>query len=497
MQTKLNKITVQIYLDFAQLLKSYRGIHKENRVFALKHEKEFQTPTSLLFQWLKVHSFRVIDPLVSTRFTSYSSSVNNFIGLFSIFFGLFVGIGLLSYSGKEPINIIYYLFFVMFLPLGSMLLALFSMISRKNIFNFFTLLFPLHWFEQIFNRFSFKDKIDFVEQHFSFSLQKWMFIHRLQLFSLLFSLGVFLALIFMVVTQDIAFAWSTTLNVDAVGFQSFLDTIATPWKSFLPSLVPSVELVEISQHYRLGERLDSTLTEHANRLGEWWKFLAMTTFFYVVILRFFLWLFSQYKIAKTLEKEFFEIEGIQKLLREFKTPFVSTKSPKLEKYLEIKEENKTHVKQVLKRSETVDLKSEKVEEPLGIIEDVEYIESQYHNIIGWNFSFDEMILVNDSKHIIAKNISSVGGRHTFLEDEKVALEAKESVLLYVKSWEPPTMDFVDFLEELIENRAIDDIQIFPLGIVDNDYKGTSKEFSIWNRKIEGLKSKKVWIIDEQ
>lgn len=483
MQTEENKITIQSYLDFSQLLSQYRGTHEENRLFFLKHEKKSSSSLSLLLDWANAHLFRISDTLVSSRFSKHFSNVNSLVGFFSLLIGFFVGIGLLSYSGKEPVNIIYYLFFVMFLPLMSMIITLFSMISQKNIFNFFTLFFPLHWFEKIVGWFSFKDKMDFIEENFSFKLQKWMFIQRLQLFSLLFSLGLFFALLFIVISQDVAFAWSTTLQISATAFHGFLEVIALPWISFFPSFMPSLELVEMSQHYRLGEKLNTTMVNNAYELGAWWKYLAMTTLFYAVILRFLLWLFSGYGLKKVLIKEFFALDGVQKLLREFEIPFVTTKAIKVEKHLKIEEEKKSQIKKFVPSFE--------------IKEKVESIEDNFNNIIGWNFSSDEILLINDSKKIKAISSDSVGGSHSFAEDESVAKKSENRVLLYVKSWEPPTMDFIDFLEELIDNKKVYEIQVFPLGTSEKMYVSSPKELTIWNRKIEGLKSQKVWVIDAE
>ena len=587
MHTKSKPININAYLDFAQLLKEYRGRHEENRVFALKHKELLKQPNNLLLEWLKQHAFRVKGTLNSSTFSYYSSTVNNFVGFFSLLMGIFFGIGLLSYSGYEPVNIIYYLFFAILLPVISMVITLLSMLGNKGIFGFFARFFPLFWLEKLFNFGSFKEKIDFFEEIFSSQLQKWLFIHRLQLFSLLFSLGLLLSLLFIVISQDIAFSWSTTLQISAMGFHQFLEFLALPWNFFFPSLMPSVELVELSQHYRLGEHLTSTMIDNADKLGAWWKYLALTTFAYAIVLRLSLLLFANYGVQKILEKDFLELDGVNKLLREFQTPFVSTKAPKKEKHLEIAEEKRTRIKkfvappvklieekniedkrEVSQKEEVVEIETpkaieskteEKIEieikkseeaikseeiksvplpevkveisklnevknevlkivdtlkEPKVIkevepqvveeasieeeyLETIEYIEDNYHNIIGWNFSFDEILLVNDSKNLTALTINSVGGSHSFLEDEKVAMEASRKVLLYVKSWEPPTMDFVDFLEEIIENREVDEIQVFPLGTRNMAYESSLKELAIWNRKIEGLKSKKVWVIDAE
>jgi len=472
MQTKYHKITFKSYFDFLQLLQSYVGTHEENRIFALKQEPLLNKPKEILLLWLNTHAFRAPKVVDSEKFLSYMGIATNFLGLFALIVGFITGMGLLSYSGQEPINIIYYLFFAMMLPLSSMLFSLFSAMSKGRLFEFLTLLSPLYWIEKLFSFFSFKEQFDLFKKSIADNLQKWIFLNRLQLLSLLFSIGLFIALIFIVVSQDIAFSWSTTLDVDAKSFHDFLVALALPWREFFPSTIPSLELVEISQHYRLGVKLDHSMVEHADKLGAWWRYLAMATLFYAIVLRSLFYLFSLFKLQKVLEQEFLNLDGVTRLLREFRTPFVSTKAPEKEKHLDIKEEQKTHVKEL-----------------------IDTIDDNYHNIVGWNFTSDEILLINDSKKLNASSINSVGGNHTFEEDESVAQEAKERVLLYVKSWEPPTMDFIDFLEELIANKRVEEIEVLLLGTLERGYSYSEKELAIWNRKIEGLGSRKVWVID--
>jgi len=553
MQIKYHKITIKSYLDFIQLIQDYKGSHKENRLFALKHESLLTNPKEILFLWFETHAFRRTNQATSEELLNSFGTINSLLGILSLIFGFFVGMGLLSYNGVEPVNIIYYLFFAMFLPLGSMLLTLFSSFSSGKLFSFFSIFSVMHWIEKFSFYFYFKDKLDLLTKNIPFKLQKWIFLKRLQFLSLLFSIGLLVALIFTVVSQDIAFSWSTTLQIDAKSFHSFLEAMATPWRELFPTFVPSLELVEVSHYYRLGEKINPEMLENAEKLGAWWKFLFMSTFVYALGLRFFFYLFSSYSYQKVLENEFFDLGGIKRLLKEFNKSFIETRSPKRENHLKIKKEHKqqvrkkfekkvekqiqkevekkveTHLekqvekrvdKEVIKKVEThfekqVEQKlKEKVEqqpekqveifvdkEPKEelIIEEIEYIEEfeedYYHSIIAWNFSEDDLLLVNDFKNITASFISSVGGSHTFEEDEFVANRAEDKVLLYVKSWEPPTMDFVDFLEELIDNENVEEIEILLVGISDNNYKSLEKEFSIWNRKIEGLNANKVWIID--
>jgi len=469
MKTKNSKISIQSYLSLSELLEEYRGTHEENRLFALKHNELVNNPKEMLLTWMEKYQQKLPQTSKSEGFLHQLAILGNFIGLFSFIFGFFSGIGLLSYSGVAPVNVIYYLLFAMIFPLLSIFLSMISLLSNQTISNFFSIFFPLHWVEKILGFFILNDKVNSLNTLFSPELKKWMFTSRLQLYSLLFSIGLLLALLFMVVSKDIAFSWSTTLQVVPVEFFKLLACIGMPWSHSLPSAIPSVELIEMSHYYRLGGNLDMQMIHNADKLGAWWKYLAMVTLFYAIFLRFLLWLVTRYGYQEQLEKDFLSLDGVPKLLRDFKTPYVSTEALKVEKHLKIVKDTDEQV-------------SHDVSE-------------KYHNIMAWNFSFDELTLVNDSKNIDSFFLNTVGGNHSFKEDEMVAKEAKERVLLYVKSWEPPTMDFIDFLEELLENKNVYEIKVYPLGTAARYYESNEEEVAIWKRKIQSLKSKKVWVVD--
>ena len=470
MQRKNTQLSIKSYLDLSQLLEEYKGNHEENRTFALQHEAFKNDPLTLLYLWLNKNRFRVTTHLKSERFLTHFLTINTVLAFIFLLVGFLTGIGLLSYSGHEPVNIVYYLLVAMVLPVISLLLSTLSMISDGLLSRFFNLFFPLHWIEKFVEFLPFDNKIELSEIKLSSSLTKWMFLHRIQLFSLLFSFGLLMALILMVIAKDIAFGWSTTLQISDESFQTLLASIGFPWQSLMPNAIPSLELVEISRYFRLGERLDNEMIYNANKLGAWWQFLAMTTLVYAIFLRFILWIFSRYGYQRQLNRDFLALKGAQRLIKEFTTPYVSTKSPKIEKHLEIIPETKEQI--------------------------TETPHQGYPHIIGWNYSRSEMQLANDSKSIEGLSVETVGGRHSFKEDEQIANTIDGTVLLYVKSWEPPTMDFVDFLEMLIDNDKIDEIQLYPLGTVGRYYESDAKDIAVWKRKIQALNVERVWVVDD-
>ncbi len=68
---------------------------------------------------------------------------------------------------------------------------------------------------------------------------------------------------------------------------------------------------------------------------------------------------------------------------------------------------------------------------------------KYSAILGWNFTIDEINLINDNKNIEGSLIYQLGGGNSFSKDQKIIENLNGIILLYVKSWEPPTMDFLD------------------------------------------------------
>jgi hypothetical protein len=276
-------------------------------------------------------------------------------------------------------------------------------------------------------------------------------------------------LVLTVISKDIAFAWSSTLEVDPVAFQGVLSMLATPWQSFFPSAVPSLELVEVSHYFRLGEKLDATMVQNADKLGAWWKFLAMATLTYALVLRFAFWLWTCFGLHRQLKKELLSFSSVKQLLSEFNTPYVSTQAQNLEQHLAISEDEISTVNSAFAM--------------------------EYHSLLGWNHTKSDLLLIEDYFGVKAKEIFVVGGRNSLKEDQDIVAKLEERVLLYVKAWEPPTMDFMDFLEELLKKDEISSIDVCPLGTVSNSYERESRDLHVWLKKLEKIESQKLGVID--
>lgn len=466
MQKNNGQLTFKSYLDLAQLLKQYKAKHEDNRVFALTQKAK---GLRLLSLWQEKNLYRVVDELDSSKYLHYLTLFTSLFGFALLLLGFFTGFALLSYSGAEPVNFIYLLLVMVGLPLFSMFLSLLSLFTGNIGANFFSHFSPLYYLEKAINFLPFAKKIDFSALPFSATLSKWIFLQRLQLFSFLFALGLFAALVLTIISKDIAFAWSSTLSIDPVAFQSVLAFLATPWQSFFPSAVPSLELIEISHYFRLGDKLDATMVQNADKLGAWWKFLAMATLTYALLLRLVFWFIMKMGFNKQLKKEVYALHGVKKLLKEFSTPFVSTQSVKHEQHLEVKEEA------TLLASDT--------------------LSDDYAALLAWNYAEKTLLLLQDNNKITATTTNVVGGRNSFAEDKAIVDALEGKVLIYVKAWEPPTMDFMDFLADILTKKEVEEVEVCPLGTVTENYSSKKSDIDVWLKKLEKLDCEKLEVID--
>jgi hypothetical protein len=456
---------LKTYLNLYELLKTHKGTQDENRAFGLKYAKLKSKPVKQLVAWTGKHTSELRKPLLSDTFSTYLYGMTLTLVIITFFFGFFSGIALLSYSGHEPVNVIYFMAMVVLLPLVTMTLTLFSMFKANASQSLLVHISPAFWMEKMLRFLPKNVQSSLQELKINPLLSNWLIIKRSQLLALMFSVGLLVALLGMVITKDIAFAWSTTLQVSPKEFHSLLHTFAFAWRDIFPWAVPSVELIEQSQYFRLGEKLDMQMIQNASKLGEWWKFLAFATLFYAILLRFGMWFLSMFGFKKALKRSFLNLEGAGALLREMNEPIITTSAPKGERSF--------------------------VSGSRHYMQEIEDLDSSYDRILGWAMSEKELVVLNDAMQVIAPMAFDVGGTNSLEEDSEIISKCQGEVLFYVKSWEPPTMDFVDFLEEL--TRVADKVILAPVGTVEDRYLPKTKELEMWGRKLQQISSDKVWL----
>lgn len=458
-------MNIKSYLNLYELLECSISSREENRAFGLTHVLLKNKPVQQLLVWAEEHSSKLKKPYLSDTFSTYLYGITLTLILIAFILGLVSGITLLSYSGHEPVNVIYFMAMVIALPLFTMTLTFLSMLKVSHSQSILVHLSPAFWMEKILGFLPNNIQENIKTLKINPILANWLVIKRSQLIALVFSLGLLLALISVVVTKDIAFAWSTTLHVDAEAFYDFLYNIALPWRDIFPSAVPSLELIEQSQYFRLGDKLSNEMIANASVLGEWWKFLAAATLFYAIILRFGMVLIASFGLKLGVQKSFLSLNGVTQLLQEMNEPIISTHAKRAEKSF---------------TSGTT-----------GYAQTLETLDTSYDLMQGWAITHDELLVLGDSIHVIAPIHFEVGGANSFEEDNEVISKSHGEILLAVKAWEPPTMDFVDYMVDL--SSKVDKIVVMPIGTSDNLYQTTQNAFDVWANKLAVVNNEKVWL----
>lgn len=453
------------YLNLYEVLQHDSSTKESRRAFGLYAVLLKHKPYEQLEAWTDAHHSTLKKPSLYDNFLNYLYGVTFTLAVFAFVLGLFSAAALLHYNGQAPVNVVYFMAMVIAFPLLTMTLTLLSMLKANQSQSVLVHLSPAFWMEKIISLLPKKWQSNLEEIQINPLLTNWIVIKRSQFIALFFSLGLLFALLAVVATQDIAFAWSTTLDVNAETFHTFLQTLSTPWSAWVPSAVPSLELVAQSQYFRLGEKLSDELISHASVLGQWWKFLAMATFFYAIILRLLFYMLATFGLNMAVKKSIMRLEGVSTLLHDMNEPIISTK--------------------IVENTES-SLEGSDVS-----VQTISKLDTSYDVVQGWAMSEEKLLVLNDSMSVISPLVFDVGGTNALEEDMEIIHKSHGEVLLYVKAWEPPTMDFIDYLEALL--LQVDKVIVYPIGTQDKGYKALDKHMDIWLRKLSLLRHENLQV----
>ncbi len=449
------------YLDLRQLYDRTPLEHEANRALGL--ELEGRTPLEQVDGWRVRHLPRLEGERWSRTYERYRYGIGLTLGAVAFVLGLITGAALLSYSGREPVNVIYFLAVAVAIPLVTMVLTLVALLRADRPHNALVHLAPASWMAKIAGLLGHRGPPAMTLP--PPVANRLVIVHSQQM-ALWFSLGLLLALVGIVATRDIAFAWSTTLRIDPQTFHRITEMIAGPWHRLVPTAVPSLELITQSQYYRLGGTVDSELVRHAEMLGAWWRFLAMATLVYAVGLRLAVWLFARMSLQRAAMKAILAMPQTRQLLHEMNTPLVDPRAQEGEtRFVEGASEYPRVLQGPLPRTSWA---------------------------IGWAMEPERIGVVLDALGGAAERIAPVGGRQSLAEDTRLIAEtAGAEVLLLVKAWEPPTMEWVDLVTDLAGSAQR--VIVVPTGMPDEAFVPQSDHVAVWERKLVAIDLPKVWL----
>lgn len=259
----------------------------------------------------------------------------------------------------------------------------------------------------------------------SFKLHPVLMAQAAQLGGVWFAIAGLITLLIMVLLQDLAFGWSTTLDTNASTYHAIIAAIAVPWAWIWPAAVPEIGLVEATRFFRA-----STGQNDINPAiwGQWWPFIAMLWTTWALFPRCVLYFFSGILIRRKARRLLAKHPAMRALMYRMETETLETGY----------EHNDA--------SDLPDLQNQLVPTPLP----------KATIMLTWagagNLALP--VVLTEAKSMHAK----IGGKRTLLEDqttlEQVATQLGKGtnrfVLIVTQCWEPPTGELEDFINKAKE-----------------------------------------------
>ncbi|WP_100638908.1 DUF2868 domain-containing protein [Marinobacter salexigens] len=399
---------LRLLLDFDARAQRDKGqapafLHRRDRKFALTCEQQGVKPSPK--RWL-AHINHLSGPGAdsppSALTLRFWQRINSGFMAAGALFGLLAMLGLLFYDGGQRINITVILAFVAFQLLLALLTTVQSLVGWQP------------W-RPLLRRFR-----NQPESAVTTKLQPVLMARAAHLGGVCFALTGLVTLLVMVVLQDLAFGWSTTLETDASRYHSLIAAVATPWAWLWPAAAPDLALVEATRFFRASAAVGSL---NPARWGQWWPFIAMLWATWALLPRLILALLAGALIRRKARHLLSNHPAMRALMYRMETPALDTGN---------------------EHNDASDLPDTNTHLQLQPLPDASIV-------LCWAGAGDPELpdALSSGKTLIAK----AGGRLTLEEDRQtqaqVAGELEQgslhSVILVTRSWEPPTGELEDFL----------------------------------------------------
>lgn len=317
--------------------------------------------------------------------------------------GVLAMLGLLFYEGGQRINLTVILAFVL-------LQCVLAVITTVQAFAGWQ---PWHW---LLKKFSVTRPSDTLR-----TLQPVLMARAAHTGGLMFGIAGLITLLVLVVIQDLAFGWSTTLNTGSDSYYRMLAAIASPWQHLWPAAMPDPELVDATRFFRS----QSSQNTDPALWGSWWPFVTMTWITYVVLPRFTLLTLAIVHAKLRARKALKTHHGWIALQYRMETPTVDTGNRHND------------------AADQPDTRTSAGFQPLP----------QAQIIIRWAEAglpdLPQTISAGKQKTLAAGGSASLEHDHHVIElaNQRLASAPAPAAIIVTRSWEPPTGELADFIHQ--------------------------------------------------
>ncbi|MEZ5559947.1 MAG: DUF2868 domain-containing protein [Pseudomonadales bacterium] len=425
--------------------------------------------------WSEVRRQAPPEALVGARV----EALRRYASVLLAFIGSVLGMGLASaafgYQGQYPVNLFTLLGVLVALPMLMLLLTL-------------VLLLPLPWLQGVQGVLAgmnlgrwvgvWMDRVLGVELATRFgsggaagAFARWQLVVLSQWLALGFFAGVLLVTVVLVSATDLAFGWSSTLDLEARSVHRVLHALALPWADLVPAAVPDLHLVELSRSYRLEENRPLAQLE---RLGDWWPFLVMCVLVYGALPRLLLLGFALWRRRRATCGLLLEDPEVTALLDRLDSSLVAT------------------------RGEPETESGPATEAPLHGPSAHELGDGEVALVI-WNDAAEPTQVrawVGEALGVQTPPALQLSVLQGEAEQRRrlAALAAPRRVIVVTKGWEPPLLEFVDFLGLLRELAgAACSLTVVPLALDGASVRAGDR--AVWAQALARVHDPRLYVLE--
>jgi hypothetical protein len=372
-----------------------------------------------------------------------------------LLFGGAAAVGLLYYDGSQPVNIVHSLaVFVGAQLLLLVLLAIASLGSTGSLLGISPGLY--HAIARLLPQASRQAAEQFIAQvrrdrRVFGRVYKWLVLTWTQTFALAFNVGAVAAALYMIVFTDIAFGWSTTLDIEPATFHRATNALASPWTAWLPDANPSATFVEATRYFRLQDSGFPSGDEPVT-LGGWWPFLIACMVCYGLLPRVVTAVIARWRLASAIHHSAAHAPGVAQLRDRLNSEWIVTQANGEEA--------------AAQPTTTKTAAQPRPADGAAVA-------------INWSgVDIDEAQLPQRLQLAIDRTLQA-GGANTPADDARVVDAARDArrIVILVRAFEPPMGEFVDFVAALRD--AIGDGKAIEVVPID----ATAQQLGVWRSKL--------------
>ncbi len=307
------------------------------------------------------------------------------------------------------------------------------------------------------------------------AFSRWQLVVFSQWLALGFFAGALAVAMLLVTFSDLAFGWSTTLDMSPALVHGWVSALATPWASWLPAATPDLALVEASRYFRLEE--GRMPLERVERLGQWWPFVLTTVLVYGALPRLLLLLVGAWRLRRATVALLQDDPEVTALLDRMATPLVALGGAA--------------------DGERAESDRERLPPPR------EPVSAEGLLLVIWN----QAVSADAARAWLGATLGvqpaatlDLGVLQSPAEQRQILRAVREELagpprrlIVVTKGWEPPLLEFVDFLEMMREELGEASITVVPLGVGGESVESGQRD--VWARTLARVRDPRLYVME--